>query len=129
MKRSVALLAMTALFLSGVLVGVLGTHAFYAWEIRRPGGLAALGMRLLGNSLERQLDLSPAQRTQVEAILADTRGELQQVRRDTVPRMLAIRDRAFDRVARVLTPEQQQRLARFRARHARSLARLIGPPP
>jgi hypothetical protein len=123
-RRPVALLVVTALFLAGVLVGVLATHAFYAYEIHRPGGLAALGVRMLGNSLDRQLRLSAEQKRQVDAILADTRNELQQVRHDTVPKLFAIRDRAFDRVNGVLTPQQRERLRRFRARH--QAERLVG---
>ena len=45
MRRSVALLAITAVLLAGVVVGVLATHAFYAWQLRRPGGLARLDAR------------------------------------------------------------------------------------
>ncbi|HEV8629671.1 MAG TPA: hypothetical protein VGV61_05085 [Thermoanaerobaculia bacterium] len=126
MSRTVALLAMTALFLAGVLVGVLGTHAFYAWQLHRPGGLASLGLRLLGNSLDRQLDLTAEQKKQADAILADTRGELQQVRRETVPRLLAIRARSLDRINGILTPAQQERMRRFRVRHAHNLERLLG---
>jgi Spy/CpxP family protein refolding chaperone len=125
-KRSMALLATTSLFLMGIAVGVLATHAFYAWQIHRPGGLASLGLRLLGGSLERELDLSAAQERQVDAILAETRVEMQQVRHDVVPRLFAIRARAFERIAGVLTPEQQEDLRRFRSRHESNVNRLVG---
>ena len=126
MRKPVALLAVGALFLAGVLVGVVATHSFYAWQLHRPGGLAALGLQVLGNRLERQLDLSDEQERQVDAILADTRRELMEVRRDTVPRLLAIRDRSFTRIDALLTPEQRARLRQFRARHDRKVERLVG---
>jgi len=126
MTRPVALLAMSALFLTGVLAGVVGTHAFYAWQIHRPGGLADLGIRILGNSLDRQLDLTAEQERQVDAILGQTRREILQMRHENVPRLYGIRDRAFDRIHAVLTPEQQQRLRRFRARYQRTVERLVG---
>jgi Spy/CpxP family protein refolding chaperone len=126
MTRPVALLAMGALFLTGVLAGVLGTHAFYAWHVHRPGGLADLGIRLLGNSLDRQLDLTSEQERKVDAILGDTRLEILQMRHENVPRLYAIRDRAFDRIHGVLTPAQQERLRRFRARYQRNVERLVG---
>jgi Spy/CpxP family protein refolding chaperone len=126
MRRPVALLAIGVLFLVGIAVGVLATHAFYAWQIHRPGGLAALGVEVLGNRLDRQLDLTGEQRRQLDAILADTRSELAQVRHETVPRVLAIRARAFDRLQTILTPEQQERLRRFRARNQRAFERLVG---
>lgn len=126
MRRSVALLAVGALFLTGIFVGVLATHAFYAWQLQRPGGLASVGLRILGNRLDRQLDLTSEQERQVEIVLADTRAELEQLRHDTVPRMFAIRNHAFDRIHDILTPEQQERLQRFRARNQRNLERLVG---
>jgi Spy/CpxP family protein refolding chaperone len=126
MRKPIAPLAVSALFLVGVLVGVVATHAFYAWQLRRPGGLAALGVHVLGNRLERQLDLSDEQERQVDAILADTRRELMQLRHDTVPRVLAIRDRSFARIDALLEPEQRARLKRFRARHERRVERLVG---
>lgn len=126
MRKGTALLAVAAIFLAGALVGVLATQAFWAWQIHRPGGLAALGVRILSARLDRQLDLTPDQRRQVDAILSDTRGELQQVRHESVPRLFAIRDRAFSRIDAVLTPAQRQRLAHFRERNTRNLERLFG---
>ena len=126
MRRSTALLAVAALFLMGVLVGVLATHAFYAWQIHRPGGLASIGLRFLGSSLERRLDLTAEQEREVEAILADARLELQQVRREVVPRLFAIRSRTFDRVSAILTPAKQEELRRFRVRHEANVDRLVG---
>lgn len=126
MRRSTALLATSALFLMGVIVGVLATHAFYAWQIHRPGGLASLGLGMLASGLERNLDLDADQERQVEAILADTRRELLQVRRDVVPRLFTIRSRTFDRVAEILEPEQQQALRAFQRRHEAKVNRLVG---
>jgi Spy/CpxP family protein refolding chaperone len=125
-RRATALLATTALFLAGIVVGVAATHAFYAWQIHRPGGLVGLGLRWLGGSLERRLDLDAAQQREVDAILAETRRELTAVRREMVPRLYAIRDRSFDRIAEVLTAEQRAELQRFRARHRRRVERLVG---
>ena len=126
MRRSTALLATGALFLMGVLVGVLATHAFYAWQIHRPGGLASLGLGMLASGLERNLDLDAAQQRQVAAILDETRSELLLVRRDVVPRLFAIRARTFDRVAAILDPEQQAALREFQRRHEAKVNRLVG---
>lgn len=126
MRRGVALLVVTSLFLVGVLVGVLATHAFYAWQFQGPGGLVAVGVKVLANRLDRQLELTATQEKQVDAILDDTRRELLQVRHDTVPRLFAIRTRAFDRIDALLTAEQRLRLQRFRARNQRTVERLVG---
>lgn len=125
MKRSTALLAVAALFLVGILVGVLGTHLFYLRQLRQPGGMAALGNRFLAADLDRRLDLSREQRRQVDAILADAAREAGAVRREMMPRVLEILDRSQRRIAAVLTPEQQEELARFRRRRGDRLRKLL----
>jgi len=115
-KRSTALLAATALFLVGILVGVLGTHLFYFHEMRQPGGLARLGSRLVLANLDRELDLTAEQRRAVEGILAETRNEFADIRREATPRVLAVLDRSHDRIAGLLTAEQRAKFERIRAR-------------
>jgi len=124
-KRSTALVAVVALFLVGVLVGILGTHLFYLRQLRHPGGMAALGNRFLANSLDRRLDLTPEQRRQVDAILADASREAGAVRREMMPRILEILDRSHRRIAAVLTPEQRQELERFRRQRGDRFRRLL----
>jgi Spy/CpxP family protein refolding chaperone len=127
-KRSTALLAVAALFLLGILVGVLGTHLFYLRQLRQPGGMAVVGSRFLANSLDRRLDLTPEQRRQVDAILADASREAGAVRSEMMPRILEILDRSHRRIAAVLTPEQRQELERFRRQRGDRLRRLLQGP-
>ena len=128
MKRlppGVGIAAIAALFLVGVLVGVLGTHAFYLHELRQPGGLAAFGTRLLARDLQHRLDLDPRQQAEVEAILKDTRAESAALRREVMPRVLALLDRAHNRIDAVLTPEQRAEFERYRERHRYRLHRFF----
>ncbi|MEA2693788.1 MAG: hypothetical protein QOJ16_3175 [Acidobacteriota bacterium] len=123
MRRATAIAAILALFVAGVLVGVLGTHAFYLHELRQPGGLAAFGTRLLARDLKHRLDLDSRQEAQVEQILTATRAESAALRRETMPRVLAILDRAHARIDAVLTPEQRAEFERYQRRHRYRLHR------
>jgi hypothetical protein len=124
-KRLTAAVVIAALFLVGVLVGVLGTHAFYLHELRQPGGLAAFGTRLLARDLKHRLDLDPAQEAEVATILKDTRAESAALRRDVMPRVLAILDRAHSRIDTVLTPSQRSEFERYQKRHRYRLHRFF----
>ncbi len=125
MKRSTALLAVTALFLVGILVGVLGTHLFYFHEMRQPGGLGQLAARLVIHRLDRELGLSRDQRRQVEGILAETRGELADIRREAAPRVLAVLDRSHARIAALLDDGQRARFERTAARRRAVVERFL----
>jgi Spy/CpxP family protein refolding chaperone len=127
-KRSTAFIAVAALFLVGVLVGVLGTHLFYLRQLRQPGGMAAVGSRLLAADLDRRLDLTREQRRQVDAILADAARDARAVRREMMPRVLKILDRSQRRIAAVLTPEQRRELEHFRRRRGDRLRKLLLGP-
>ncbi len=116
MRRSTALAAIAALFVTGVLVGVLGTHLFYLHHLREPGWLARTGTRLLAADLRRQLDLTPPQQRQLALILADTQKEALALRRETAPRLLALLDRSQARLESVLTLEQREKFDRLRRR-------------
>jgi Spy/CpxP family protein refolding chaperone len=125
-RRATALLAVVAVFLTGVLVGVLATHVVYLRQIRQPGGLAAVGTRLAAADLRRRLDLTPEQQREVEAILADTRREAAALRAEITPRAAAILTRSQARIASVLTPEQRAEFERTRRRQRERLRRFLG---
>lgn len=119
MRKPAALAAVAALFLVGVLVGVLGTHLFYVQRLRQPGGMAELGTSVFAGQLERRLDLTSEQEREVERILAQTRSEAQALRREIVPEIRAILERTHERLDRVLTPEQRRELQELRRRQRR----------
>jgi len=128
MKRSTAFLAVAVLFLTGIAVGVLGTHLFYIHAVRQPGGLAHLGSLWLARSLDRRLDLSAEQRRQVDAILADTARDAAVLRHDMTPRVVEILERTHRRISAVLTPEQKKKFERFRHEHSDHVRALLGGP-
>lgn len=125
MRRSTAIAAVIGLFLVGILVGVFGTHLFYLHHLREPGWLVKAGTRLLAADLKRDLDLTPEQEREIDAILAESRQDVIALRREMTPRVLAILDRSRSRIAEVLTPEQRQRFERFRERRGARLRRFL----
>jgi Spy/CpxP family protein refolding chaperone len=125
MRRSTAIAAIAALFLVGVLVGVLGTHVFYLRHLQQPGWLLKTGTRLLAAELKRSLDLTPEQQRQVGAILADAQQDAFALRREMMPRVIAILDRTHSRISAVLTPEQRERFERLRERRASRWRRVL----
>jgi hypothetical protein len=125
MRRSSAWLAVSAVFLVGLLVGSLGTHAFYAWTMRRPGGLADVGLHFAGTDLDRHLHLLPAQREQVAQILAQTHSDLEALRARTMPELIKILDEAHQRIEPLLSAEQRADFERLRQRHRDRLQRFL----
>lgn len=126
MRRSTAVVAIVALFLVGVVVGALGYQSFLMGQLRRPGGFAAWGTRLLASDLKRHLDLTPQQEAEVERILAESRAESIALHREMRPRVRAILDRTHARISAVLTPTQRAEFERFRARRHGRLMHLFG---
>lgn len=125
MRRSVALLAVLGLFLVGVLVGVLGTHAFYLHKIERGGGVVGFATELFAKSLERRLDLDEGQKRQLEVILRDTHREFGVLHQDVGPRAMAILRRMQGRIEAMLTPEQSAEFHRFQEGSMRRFHRFL----
>ncbi|MDP9120994.1 MAG: hypothetical protein M3O15_06445 [Acidobacteriota bacterium] len=125
MRRPAAVGAIAAIFLLGMLTGVFASHLFILHQIHGPGGLAAFGTRLMAADLKRRLDLTPEQQAKVDAILADTRNDIQAVRHECLPRTTAILDRAQARIEQLLDPEQKKEFARFHQTRAGRLRKLL----
>lgn len=118
MKRSTALLAVTAVFLVGVLVGVLATHLVYFRVLGEPGGIAGLGLRVVAADLDRRLDLSAEQEREVAAVLAGARSRFMAIRAAMAPQILDVVRESQARVGELLDQRQRAEFERFRADHA-----------
>lgn len=128
MTRTRAFLAVVTLFLLGVLIGVLATHAFYAWRLGRPGGMADLAFTVLAADVRRSLDLDQSQEAELGAILADARVEMTEVREEVLRRIQESRVESFTRLWKILRPEQRVELEALWARQSERLGRLTGQP-
>lgn len=121
MRRPVALLAVAALFLAGVAVGVLGSHLYESSQRRdrRPEALWFMG-RPAFERLAEDLELSEPQLRRIEEILRQSRREGEELRQEIRPRIRELAASTHDQVMEVFTPEQQEafeRLPRHRRRH------------
>jgi Spy/CpxP family protein refolding chaperone len=103
-------LAAFSVFLLGFVAGGLAFNIYNTWFAR--------DKRITKDEkYERifdQLNLSEDQKIEVRRIIAETREELQALRKDTEPRMKEIRTRASEKFQRVLTPEQWEKFQRLR---------------
>ncbi len=106
MKRNqlTAVLLAVLLFCCGAAVGALADH-FYT--VRSVSAKTAEDFRQHYISETRsRCKLTPAQVTQLEAILDDTKAKVKAVRDLYHPRMLKIKQEQITRVKSILTPEQ-----------------------
>jgi hypothetical protein len=122
MRRPAAIATVLALFAAGVVVGVFGTHLFYAHHMRQARGFHA---RMLAADLQRRLDLKPEQQKQVDAILSDSRIEAMALRREMGPRIAALIGRAQARIEAILSPEQRREFESYRKDHDGRLRHLL----
>lgn len=103
-------LAAFSVFLLGFVAGGLAFNIYNTWFAR--------DKRITKDEkYERifdQLNLSEDQKIEVRRIIAETREEVQALRKDTEPRMREIRTRASEKFQRVLTPEQWEKFQRLR---------------
>jgi len=127
MRRSSAVAGVVALFLLGVVVGALGANLASRHRSHdRPFAHHVLGGRMMAAELHRRLDLTADQQRQVDAILADSHRETMALWQEVRPRVVAVIERAQNRIALILTPAQRQEFERYRRERAERLQRLLG---
>jgi len=94
--------AVVTIFVVGFVAGALTLNIVRGrqWSSSRQFGRGGLEQML------DKLNLSAEQRTQVGAIFDDARAELLQLRKESGPRFMEVRERTDGRLQSVLTPEQ-----------------------
>lgn len=128
MNKGVAILAVCALFFSGIAIGALGMHLYFARRLTEPGAPPAMATRMLGGHLDRRLDLTAEQEREIGDILAESRREAAELRDRMRPEVEALVRRTQERIAAVLSEEQRRQfedMRRFEGRRIEQL--LLGP--
>jgi len=129
-KRTAALAAVLALFLVGVVVGVLGTHLYYAHRLGRPGAPQGMIARSFEEHIARELQLTDEQRGRMAAILREGHDEAERIRAELSPRVREHMRSVHERLLEILTPEQRRRFEELHELHPRRAdAFFLGPPP
>jgi Spy/CpxP family protein refolding chaperone len=98
--------AALVVFILGFAAGALVFNAYQGWARERRGGF---------QQVLDSLELSAEQKTQVDQILADTRQQMQALRKESEPKLDEIRRQADERLQKVLSPEQWQKFQQKRA--------------
>ena len=129
---------MIAMLCTGVVVGVVLEHTVFhpAWRNHdwRGGAIGFLhrghpgGPRLLDDRMARVLSLTPAQRVQVDSIMAQSMRRVEQVQQQVRPQMRQIFTETHSRIDSVLTPEQRERLRTMFPPRDKGGAWREGPP-
>lgn len=129
MKRPLALALIAVIFVLGVMVGILGTHAFYLKRVAEPGGLAEIVLDVTGNRMANRLDLRPDQRKEFDAILASTRDDIAAARDNLVGDLREIRARSAQRLAAILDDTQLETLRQVQAEEGQVFDRFLADDP
>lgn len=88
-----------------------------------PGRGRGPGPGPLIDRLDRELQLTPDQKTRVQAIFEERRGRLEAVQREVMARAEEERRELQQEIRKVLTPEQQARFDRWIAEQPRGRGR------
>ena len=129
MKRVAAVSAVVAVLVLGILVGILGTHLFYAQKLRQAGSFSKMAGRFFAERLDRELALTVEQREAIDAILEETQVEAHAIREEIRPWVDALMEGSKERITEILTPEQRERFEVLRERHRRRAEHFfLGPP-
>lgn len=109
-----AVVALLVTFTAGIAVGVFGSHLLRLRHMGR--GVPPQVAEMMLNRLDRRLDLTDAQRTQVEAILRLHHGRINGLLTGVRPAVRQEIELANTEIARVLTPEQRKVFERLKIR-------------
>jgi len=114
MKRWKSILGVLLVFLLGALAGAAVYHRFghqrFEAVLSGRGGATA---DLVVKRLSRSLDLDPAQRDQVRAIVTEARRDIVEIRKPVQPQIEATFERSRVRIRAILRPEQQEKFDRI----------------
>jgi len=109
------------LFFLGFTCGILALNAYRWVRNRRPPADRF-------EQLSTRLQLNTDQQTKVKQIFGDTRQQLQNLRKESEPRVNDIRQQADQRLQQVLTPDQWQKFQQVRSEMRARRGRNDGNP-
>jgi hypothetical protein len=129
-KRWSLILGLLVLFSSGALVGALGTAVYFKQTAGQVFGEGPPGIRkMVMKRLIHDLDLTEAQRPQIEAIVADVQADLWKFRTQHRPEIEAIINHGIEQMKPVLSVVQQEKLDTYSERLKEHWSSPRGPGP
>lgn len=128
MKIWKSVLLLVLVFAAGMAVGIVSTQVFVRRVVQaaiaHPDGV----QMMMERNLTRRLYLDFDQQTKLHAILADTRRQLGELRRQYQPQANVILRGADQKIAALLTPEQQAHYEKIKDKAWPALQRLRNQP-
>jgi hypothetical protein len=117
MKNWKSFLLLALVFFAGLAVGVVGTRLV----VRRAVQMAMVHPErvqfFLERSLTRRLRLDNEQQVKLHAILTETRQQMADLRKEVQPQAAQVMHETDQKIAGMLTPEQQERYEKFKDRN------------
>jgi Spy/CpxP family protein refolding chaperone len=116
MKRWKSIVGVLLVFLLGALAGAAVAHRVGRQSVEAVlSGRGGATVDLIVKRLSRSLDLDPAQRDQVRAIVTETRRDIDEIRKPIRSQVEAAIERSRVRVRAILRPDQQEKFDRIQA--------------
>jgi len=128
MKNWKSLLLLALVFFSGVAVGVVGTRVVVRRVVQQAIAHPEKVQFLMERNLTRKLRLDNGQQVKLHEILTEARTQLRELRREIQPQTAAVLRGTEEKIAAVLTPEQQARYEKFKEQN-RPLLRALRAEP
>lgn len=101
--------AAVVIFVLGFVAGLLALQVYRGWAYRRPSPENRI------EQLATRLQLNDDQKTKVQQIFAETRQQLEGLRKESEPRVNEIRQQADQRLQQVLNAEQWQKFQQMKS--------------
>jgi hypothetical protein len=116
MKRWKSILGVLLVFILGALAGAAVEHRISHQRIESVlSGKGGATVDLIVRRLTRSLDLDPAQRDQVRAIVTETRRDIVEIRKPVQAQVETAIERSRARVREILRSDQQETFDRIQA--------------
>lgn len=129
--RTTAVLALVAVFIGGLLVGIAGDR-FYLYHHHRlfpSERMARFATRRIVDHLDRDLHLTPQQKSEVQRIIDQHHARIDAVMTGIQPQVRGELDAANAEIEKILTPPQREQFKKTRMRIPPGRRHGFPPPP
>ena len=115
MKNWKSILLLLLVFISGLVVGVVGTRTAVRHFVQRAMAQPERVQLFVERDLSWKLGLDRTQRARLHEILSDSRVQLREMRQQIQPQTALICSNANTQITAMLTPEQRSTYEQFKS--------------
>lgn len=126
--KAKAIAGIVAVFLLGVIVGILSSSIFIGHKIRQFGTGESSFQKIFMKQLIRELDLTEAQQPGAQKIVDEAEIEMHAFFKNSLAAFTNIMEARNAKLKTILTPEQQKKLNAFSERIQKRWPKLHPPP-